>query len=218
MCRSYAIRHTHARYPLSGSFATTATATTAIATAAVRENVAFEKELSHPATDQSSTNLRRPRVAGRISARSYHAADTQLVRTRAHRRTQSARRTTYASNVPRASVHFLPFDPFYVHSIRTVRLISARVHPSPHADAQPERTVVPKLRRVHHLSDAIAEPPPSINLRAERGRNTRASGSRFLDDDRRASPAVTLGAVLLHAMRSLISRAALPCEDDFVGG
>jgi len=33
--------------------------------------------------------------------------------------------------------------------------------------------------------------------------------SRFLDDDHHASPAATLGAALVHAMRSLISRAAL---------
>lgn len=34
-----------------------------------RENAAFEKESSHPVADQSSTNLRRPRVAGRIYLR-----------------------------------------------------------------------------------------------------------------------------------------------------
>jgi len=49
-----------------------------------RENAAFEKEPSHPATDQSSTNFRRPKVAERlIYTRSYHAVDTHLIRTHA---------------------------------------------------------------------------------------------------------------------------------------
>lgn len=70
-----------------------------------RENAAFEKEPPTLATDQSSTNLRRPKVVGRISTRPYHAADTHLARPRArtyvrtharthacmHARTQSAR-------------------------------------------------------------------------------------------------------------------------------
>lgn len=53
LCAIAGIRHTHARYLLSGSFATTATA--------VEKTPPLKKSLP---PDQSSTNLRRLKVAG----------------------------------------------------------------------------------------------------------------------------------------------------------
>lgn len=69
---------------LSGSFAAT-----------VEKTPPLKKRPPTLAVDQSSTNLRRPKVAGRICTSSYHAADTHLARARA--RTHAC---TYARNPP----------------------------------------------------------------------------------------------------------------------
>lgn len=157
-----------------------------------RENAAFEKESPTLSTDQSSTNLRRPKVAGLICTRSYHAADTHLARARArpHACTYARNPPAYLSyiiapsSVPRASVYMCvcvcaiyPFRPTANFSRVRFSQCVPRVYSSLRRCTRCASVVVQQSRLLKTDGEGVV--PPPINLRGEGGEGVRVSGSRF---------------------------------------